>query len=339
MGGAEKIILQLAEYFSSQYRVYILSDDNRHDWKKLNTYASIRHLYVPYGTKNILKVVLSLLFLAFYLIIYKPSLVHCHHRRITLIFSVYKSLPVFPFRLLHTSHNVFEYGRFFRQAKADLYTGVSRSVINNLSEFFRFDQNKIQLIYNGIAEYNGKEFPVKAKSAVTVARLTEQKGHIYLIRAWVDVVAHIPEAALYIVGDGELREKLERDVADLNLSKNVFFEGFQSNPMEWILQAEFCILPSLWEGLPLFPLEAFSVKRTITATAVDGTSEVVVDKKTGLLVPPQDVDRLAEAIIFLFEDREARERLAGDGYKTFAANFTLDKMLNAYKNIYQQFIV
>jgi len=56
-------------------------------------------------------------------------------------------------------------------------------------------------------------------------------------------------------------------------------------------------------------------------------------------VPPQDVDRLAEAIIFLFEDREARERLAGDGYKTFAANFTLDKMLNAYKNIYQQFIV
>ena len=124
-------------------------------------------------------------------------------------------------------------------------------------------------------------------------------------------------------------------VSKLNLSKNVVFKGFSFNPSEWMLKTEFSILPSLWEGLPLTPLEAFSVNRTVVATAVDGTPEVVIDKKTGLLVPPKDTKKLAEAIIYLFQNPAYRKKMAEEGYKLFKERHTLGKMLEEYEKLYQ----
>ncbi len=180
--------------------------------------------------------------------------------------------------------------------------------------------------------------PFKSCSAVVVGRLTVQKGHIYLLKAWKEVIKQIPEAILYIVGDGELKNDLENFVLNHNLSQNVFFMGFYSNPREWVLKTEFCILPSLWEGLPLFPIEAFSIKKTVVATAVDGTPEVVIDKKTGLLVPSRDVKKLAEAIIFMFKNPGCREEMAENGYRLFKEKFTINKMLKRYEQVYQKVI-
>ena len=127
-------------------------------------------------------------------------------------------------------------------------------------------------------------------------------------------------------------------MSKFNLSKNVVFLGFCSNPIEWVIKTEFGILPSLWEGLPLFPIEACSVKRTVVATAVDGTPEVVIDRKTGLLVPPKDVKKLAEAIIFIFKNQEYRKKMAEEGYRLFKEKFTIDKMLKGYEEVYQKVI-
>jgi len=239
---------------------------------------------------------------------------------------------------MHTSHNVFEYGKLFKHAKCDLYTGVSKSVVKNLTGFFHFEKQKVHLVYNGIDQYRGETFPVEHHSAVVAARLTEQKGHIYLIEAWKKVIEFIPDARLYIVGDGELRSELENVVFDKNLSSQIFFVGFKPNPMEWILKTEFCILPSLWEGLPLFPLEAFSVQRTIVATNVDGTPEIVIHNKTGFLVTPKNPDQLAESIVTMFKDKTIRTTMAQNGHEMFKKKFIQKTMLNTYEELYDQLL-
>ena len=336
--GAEKIILSLADHFVSKYCIFVLSEDSKKDIDSLNFDKKVRHLYIPYGSKNILKIFISFSFLTLYLIKYKPNIVHSHHRRITLIFSVFKLIPFVKFKLMHTSHNVFYYGKLFKYARCDLLTGVGKNVVGNLIDFFRFKKEKVKLIYNGIEEYKGNFLPFKDSSAVVVGRLTVQKGHIYLLKAWKEVIKQIPEAILYVVGDGELKNDLENFVLNHNLSQNVFFMGFCSNPSEWVLKTEFGILPSLWEGLPLFPIEAFSVKRTVVATAVDGTPEVVIDRKTGLLVQPKDVKKLTEAIIFMFKNPEYRKEMAENGFRLFKDKFTINKMLKRYEETFEQVV-
>jgi len=335
-GGAEKIILSLADHFASKYCVFVLSEDSKKDIDCLGFDKRVRHLYIPYGSKNILKIFISLFILTLYLIKYKPDIVNSHHRRITLIFSVFKLIPFVKFKLIHTSHTVFNYGKLFKIARCDFLIGVGKNVVRNLIDFFGFKKEKVKLIYNGIEEYKGNFIPFKSCSTVVVGRLTVQKGHIYLLKAWKEVIQQIPEAMLYIVGDGELKEELENFVLRSNLSQNVIFMGFCSNPIEWILKTEFSILPSLLEGLPLFPIEAFSVKRAVVATAVDGTPEVVIDKKTGLLVPPKDVDKLAEAIVSMFKNPERRKKMAENGYRLFKEKFTINKMLKRYEEAYEQ---
>ncbi len=336
--GAEKIILSLADHFVSKYYIFVLSEDSKRDLEGLDFDKRVKHLYVPYGSKDILKIFISLFILTLYLIKYKPDIVHSHHRRMTLIFSVFKLIPFVKFKLMHTSHNVFYYGKPFKYARCDLLTGVSKSVVGNLIDFFRFKKEKVKLIYNGIEEYKGNFLPFKSYSALVVGRLAVQKGHIYLLKAWEEVIKQIPEAILYLVGDGELKNYLENFVSNHNLSQNVFFMGFSSNPIERMLKTEFGILPSLWEGLPLFPIEAFSVKRTVIATAVDGTPELVIDKKTGLLVPPKDIDKLIEAIVFMFKNPERRKEMAENGYRLFKEKFTINKMLKKYEQVYQKVI-
>lgn len=335
-GGAERIIFSLANHFSKEYCIFVLSEDSKSDFDSLDFNKKIRHLYVPYGSKNIFKIFISLFFITFYLIKYKPNIVHSHHRRITLLFSIFKLLPFVNLKLIHTSHTVFSYGKRFRHAKCDLLTGVSKNVVKNLINFFGFNKEKVKLVYSGVKEYSKADLSPEDNSAVVVGRLTLQKGHIYLIRAWEKVIRQIPDAILYIVGDGELKKRLENFVLKLNLSKNVVFLGFCSNPTEWVLKTEFGILPSLCEGLPLSPIEAFSVKRTVVATAVDGTPEVVIDNETGLLVRPKDVKELAEAIIFLFKNPDYREKMAEEGYRLFKEKFTTDRMFKGYQEAYEQ---
>ncbi len=337
-GGAEKIILSLADHFVSKYCIFVLSEDSKKDIDSLGFDKKLRHLYIPYGSKNILKIFISFSLLTLYLIKYKPNIVHSHHRRITLIFSVFKLIPFVRFKLMHTSHNVFYYGKLFKYARCDLLTGVGKNVVGNLIGFFRFKKEKVKLIYNGIEKYKGTFLPFKSCSAIVVGRLTVQKGHIYLLKAWKEVIKQIPEAVLHIVGDGELKNDLENFVLNHNLSQNVFFMGFCSNPREWVLKAEFGILPSLWEGLPLFPIEAFSVKRTVVATTVDGTPELVIDKETGLLVQPKHVKKLTEAIIFMFENPERRKEMAEKGYRLFKEKFTINRMLKRYEETFEQIV-
>jgi glycosyltransferase involved in cell wall biosynthesis len=128
--------------------------------------------------------------------------------------------------------------------------------------------------------------------AVCVGRLARQKGQQDLLGAWPEVRAAVPDARLVLVGDGPDRDALER-VADT--TEGVRFVGSRSDVADWLTASDVVVVPSLWEGMALVPLEAMASARSIVATNVTGIVESVPEV-AGAIVPPGDRHALAEAV-------------------------------------------
>jgi glycosyltransferase involved in cell wall biosynthesis len=148
-----------------------------------------------------------------------------------------------------------------------------------------------------------------APLAVSVGRLSRQKGHDVLIEAWPRVLRRVPQAQLVIVGDGELRQQL----AGLG-TPGVTFVGAMPDPRPWVSAADLVVLPSRWEGMSLAMLEALSAGRSVVTTDVAG-SEVVTRSQAGAVVPVEDPIRLADALAERLSgqvDADAEGRLGAD---------------------------
>ena len=100
-------------------------------------------------------------------------------------------------------------------------------------------------------------------------------------------------------------------------------------------QMDLIVLSSLWEGLPLTPIEAFSVSKTIVATAVDGTVEIVDDGNNGLLVNAREHKELAEKIVYLLENEDVRKKLEKEAYLCYQNKFSFDIFSQGYIRIYE----
>jgi len=163
-------------------------------------------------------------------------------------------------------------------------------------------------------------------------RLTEQKGQKTFLEAVSRLLGH--PAQFMLVGDGEDRDRLERMAADLGLTDRVRFMGFRSDVPKLLAATDVVVLPSLWEGLPICLLEAMAAGRPVIASAVDGSVEVVVPGQTGLLVPPEHPQALAEAIAFLIAHPQVRERFGLRGQERVRQRFSLSEMLRATGAVY-----
>src|SRR5258708_23601893 len=187
-------------------------------------------------------------------------------------------------------------GRF-----VDLYIAVSEANARYLSEEKGLPSKKIVVIHNGcdLARFAPSHRPPSGLKAslgfqeddpvlVVTARLEPQKGHRILLQSLQTVHREFPQVRLVCLGEGRLRDGLESQVRDLGLEDSVRFLGHQSNVMDWVALAHFTVLPSLWEGLPLAAIESLAAGRPVVATAVDGTPEVIIDRKTGITIPSGD---------------------------------------------------
>ncbi|TME46639.1 MAG: glycosyltransferase, partial [Chloroflexi bacterium] len=140
---------------------------------------------------------------------------------------------------------------------------------------------------------------------VAAGRLVPQKRHDLAVSA----IAHVPGAALVILGDGPLRHALERQIEELRLSGRVRLVGAHSDARAILGAADVVLQPSDWEGLPLVVLEAMSAARPVVATRVRGLRELVRDGIDGLLVPPGDARGLATAVATILTDNNLACRL------------------------------
>jgi len=167
-----------------------------------------------------------------------------------------------------------------------------------------------------------------------VAALVPHKGQRHLVEAAHLVVRDVPDARFIILGEGELREHLERQVRDYHLEKHVLLPGFRTDVIGCIKGFDIFAMSSVTEGLGTSLLDAMACSKAIVATTAGGIPEVVDDGVTGLLAPPRDHHAMADAIVRLLKNGEERKRMGEAGLARFRERFTLERMVAGTAAVY-----
>ncbi len=173
--------------------------------------------------------------------------------------------------------------------------------------------------------------PLNARIVLTAGRLTEQKGHRFLLEAVPTVIEHAPETHFVLVGEGQLKDELRARVRQLGFQSRVHFAGQRDDLPELMTAADLFVLPSLFEGLPLVILEAMAAGLPVIGTRVCGISEAVIDEITGRLVDAGNARVLAAAVLEALQQPGLAARWGKAGQKRFEREFTAARM--AYETV------
>jgi L-malate glycosyltransferase len=167
-----------------------------------------------------------------------------------------------------------------------------------------------------------------------VAALVPHKGQRHLIEAAHLVVRDMPDARFVILGEGELRDALERQVREYHLEKHVLLPGFRTDVLGCIKSFDLFAMSSVTEGLGTSLLDAMACGRPIVATRAGGIPEIVEDGVQGLLVEPRDHRAMARAIVMLLRDEPRRRAMGDAGYARAGARFTVERMVEQTAAVY-----
>lgn len=170
----------------------------------------------------------------------------------------------------------------------------------------------------------------------TIARLVPQKALHSLLEGFAkfQLVAS-SDAMLVIVGRGPLEEELRSLAVTLGVSDSVRWAGFREDIPAVMSSFDVFVLTSIYEGFGLVLLEAMASSKPIIATAVSAIPEIVIDGRTGLLVPPLDSTKIADALISLESGRKRKE-FGNAGFERAKLDFSLNRMVEETLDVYQK---
>lgn len=199
---------------------------------------------------------------------------------------------------------------------------------------------KVRVIPNGVGprDFEAAHSAVRDIPFVSVGRLDEQKGYTYLLQAFADLGPSEPGARVSIVGDGPLRADLEREAAVLGISDRVSFVGEHDDVGEYLGRSHAFVLSSLWEGLPYTIIEAMAAGLPVICTDVGGCSELVIDGRTGFVVPPEDPVALAGALRRLQNDDMMRLAMGTAGYERAQTLFRVETCVERNASTYEELL-
>jgi glycosyltransferase involved in cell wall biosynthesis len=226
--------------------------------------------------------------------------------------------------------------------RVDRYLAVSHAIAAELVASYRWPAAKVGVVHNAVEleRFEGDappglrgELGADGRPLVlTAARLSDQKGHRFLLEA----AAQLPEAVFALAGDGPERGRLEALAERLGVAERVRFLGRREDVPELLAACDVFALPSLYEGTSLAVLEAMAARRPVVSSAIGGTEELIEDGRSGLLVPPSDADALAAALRRLLEDAGLRERLAARARERVEREFTRTAMAARVSAVYRE---
>jgi glycosyltransferase involved in cell wall biosynthesis len=226
----------------------------------------------------------------------------------------------------------------------DRLVGNSHAVV----DFYRklgVSDDRLAMIYSGTDDEPPACDPRSLRSefgfvpdaplVLFVGRLAEQKRVNDLLKA-LDLLQHVqPDLRSLIVGEGPLREHLEQTAQAYDLNGRLQFLGHRDDVPRLMAAADVVVLPSAYEGLPNVVLEAMRFGKPVVATAAPGTTEVVVDGETGVLVPVGNVMLLARAIRDIVRDPAQASRLGAAGRARVESLFRVDTMVAQFGELYE----
>lgn len=172
---------------------------------------------------------------------------------------------------------------------------------------------------------------------LNVSRYVEAKSQKDLIAAMETIRAQGENAHLLIVGWGEKEESLRREVRDRDLEDYITITGKVPEIEPYYAVADAFVSSSIFEGLPTVHIEAMAAELPVIATDIPGVREIVIDGKTGRLVPPSKPNAIGEAMVD-YLDSEMRSTDGQNGYKRARTEFNISHTVSAHMELYRELI-
>ncbi|WP_026909348.1 glycosyltransferase family 4 protein [Paucisalibacillus globulus] len=205
---------------------------------------------------------------------------------------------------------------------------------DNYKEIFKNSKIKIRKITNSVIDLNYEKSQLNQKTILAAGRLDYVKGYDLLINAFSVVAAKHPDWNLKIFGKGAEKKKLEKQIQEKHLYKNVFLMGPTNKLQEEFNKASIFAVSSRMEGFGLVIVEA--MQKGVPVVSFDcphGPSEIINHGEDGLLVNNGDVVRLAESLIKLIEDEKLRRKLGNNAYEN-ASRFSIEQIGREWEDFF-----
>ena len=338
-GGAEKLISSLSQIFSKNYFIYILTLlDFKKKYPFNGIYVSLKeNLENQKVFSKFLKIntLLRPLKIHKYIDLISPDIIFSNTDYPNLftiitkkIFSI--KIPLLIFTHTNPSLAYKKYDKYiiylmkiiYRFKVVDKIVTPSYGIKYILEKDFNLDKNKIITIANAINidEIERKKMDIltvhneifnnnQIIKFINIGRLHKAKGHESLIRAFDKVKKEIQNSKLIIIGEGELKPRLYNLINDLGLINDVILMGFQENPYKYLVKADIFVLSSIRESFGIVLIEALACELPVISTSCVGPKEILKNGKFGLMVKMNNIDDLAEKMIFLAKNHQLRNFL------------------------------
>jgi len=291
---------------------------------------------------------------------YKPTVVHTHLGGITHAFTmaIWHRTPV----RVHTVHSLAEQEiglgpsrrvrllAFRYKIGSFIPVVIAREVAHSFETFYKY-RNPV-LIPNGIPidvftpnivlrQQLRQKFHVEPQTLIFihVGHIDINKNQRMLVSAFSQLCASEPvPMELWLVGDGELRETVQKQVRMLGVEDRVRFLGVRSDVPDLLRAADVFVFPSRCEGNPLSVMEAMAVGLPVVATAVGGVPELVEDGVSGILVPNEDCDALVSAMRQMVQQVDLRVQMGHAARRRAEERFDMRHTVAAYEALYESIL-
>lgn len=344
LGGTENVVLQLCEILAGRVnKIVVCSSGGVHE-SKLQTMGIKHYTIQDVANKNPVSMLRIYHLIKSIIKREKITIVHSHHRMAA--FYAELAAPKGVIKVAN-AHNTFQDKKKLTQFayRNTEIIAVGEMVRENLTDFFKIPESQVSVIHNAVKPFEGvvqkiSTLDIEKKEGHiligNIGRLSEQKGMNYFIDAAEIVTRNHPEARFVIVGDGELKNQLHERVKSKHLQDVFLFLGYRNDIQNVISQLDFIVLSSLWEGLPLTPIEAYSVGKTVIGTAVDGTQEIIRNGIDGYLIEPRSAAQIAQKIEKLLDQPKIRRKMELQAVQRYQNEFSFEKLKQSYLKLYKE---
>ena len=287
---------------------------------------------------------------------WRPDIVHSHMIHANLLARVTRLFYKIPV-LISTAHNIDEGGRWreiayrLTDSLADLTTNVSQAAVERYIRVGAAPKDKIIFVPNGIDISRFKPdrdtgWRLRNELGIdnyfvwlAVGRFEAAKDYPNMLQAFKMVVDKKQDTLLLLAGQGSLLEETRKLANELDLEDKVRFLGVRRDVPDLMNAADAYVMSSAWEGMPMVLLEAEACGLPVVATDVGGNSEVILNNKSGYIVPPGDSEALAAAMMKMMALPEAERRAMGRaGRAHIEANYSLERVVDQWEELYRELL-
>jgi len=232
----------------------------------------------------------------------------------------------------------------------NINVALSKGVKTILQKYYFIKESKLVVIYNGIdldnidklkneKITNYKEIfdDINFVKLITIGRLSKEKGHLHLIKAFQKAKEQFQNLKLFILGEGPLRKELQQFIMKNDLKNDVILTGLIKNPFKYLAKSNIFVFSSLYEGFGNVLIEALACKLPIISTnCMVGPQEILENGTYGILVDVMDIDDLSKNIVLLAKHPDLLKKYSDLSIQR-AKFFTLKKCLKNWINLISMF--